>query len=121
MRHLAVPYSNANLAFGVMCHHHVGLVKLDNCEFGLLHDMGISWRATEIDDCHFSRLHDAPSAQVLDVSNPVARGLGFDVLPTIVGWLSNGEKQILRTGIFCYLKQAIKQFLLRYYSSLGNI
>lgn len=27
------------------------------------------------------------------------RSLGVDTLPAIVGWLSNGEKQILKTGI----------------------
>ncbi|KAG5550597.1 hypothetical protein RHGRI_015522 [Rhododendron griersonianum] len=38
-------------------------------------------------------------AQVHDVSEPTVRRLGVDALPAIVGWLSNGEKQILKTGI----------------------
>ncbi|XP_055812692.1 dnaJ protein ERDJ3A [Solanum dulcamara] len=38
-------------------------------------------------------------AQVRDASDPSVQRLGVDGLPAIVGWLSNGEKQILRTGI----------------------
>lgn len=37
--------------------------------------------------------------QVHDVSDPKVKKLGVDALPAIVGWLPNGEKQILRTGI----------------------
>ncbi|KAF7143302.1 hypothetical protein RHSIM_Rhsim05G0219200 [Rhododendron simsii] len=38
-------------------------------------------------------------SQVHDVTDPTVRRLGVDALPAIVGWLSNGEKQILKTGI----------------------
>ncbi|KAI3771335.1 hypothetical protein L6452_02497 [Arctium lappa] len=37
--------------------------------------------------------------QVQDVSDPTAKKLGADALPAVVGWLSNGEKQILKSGI----------------------
>lgn len=37
--------------------------------------------------------------QVQDVSDPTAKKLGVDALPAVVGWLSNGEKQILKSGI----------------------
>ncbi|XP_024967858.1 dnaJ protein ERDJ3A isoform X2 [Cynara cardunculus var. scolymus] len=37
--------------------------------------------------------------QVQDVSDPIAKKLGVDALPAVVGWLSNGEKQILKSGI----------------------
>ncbi|CAN4115886.1 unnamed protein product [Withania somnifera] len=48
-------------------------------------------------------------AQVWDASDPVVRRLGVDALPAIVGWLSNGERQILRTGISVKdLKSAIQ-------------
>ncbi|KAM7263164.1 hypothetical protein ACFE04_000847 [Oxalis oulophora] len=35
----------------------------------------------------------------VDVSDAVVKKLGVDALPAIVGWLSNGEKYILKTGI----------------------
>lgn len=38
-------------------------------------------------------------AQVTDVSDPSIKKLGVDALPAIVGWLSNGERHVLRTGI----------------------
>ncbi|KAK9168092.1 hypothetical protein Syun_000232 [Stephania yunnanensis] len=38
-------------------------------------------------------------AEVHDVSNPILKKLGVDALPAIIGWLSNGEKRVLRTGI----------------------
>ncbi|KAL5550542.1 hypothetical protein UlMin_000718 [Ulmus minor] len=38
-------------------------------------------------------------AEVHDVSDPAVKKLGVDALPAIVGWLSNGEKHILKTGI----------------------
>ncbi|KAG9134132.1 hypothetical protein Leryth_004820 [Lithospermum erythrorhizon] len=38
-------------------------------------------------------------AEVSDVSDPNVARLGVDALPAIVGWLSNGEKHVLRTGI----------------------
>ncbi|CDP06457.1 unnamed protein product [Coffea canephora] len=38
-------------------------------------------------------------AEVHDVSDPMVRRLGVDALPAIVGWLSNGEKHNLKTGI----------------------
>ncbi|XP_015086505.1 dnaJ protein ERDJ3A [Solanum pennellii] len=48
-------------------------------------------------------------AQVRDSSDPAVRRLGVDALPAIVGWLSNGEKQILSTGISVKdLKSAIQ-------------
>lgn len=48
-------------------------------------------------------------AQVRDASAPTVRRLGVDALPAIVGWPSNGEKQILRTGISVKdLKSAIQ-------------
>lgn len=34
-----------------------------------------------------------------DVYDPTAKKLGVDELPAVVGWLSNGEKQVLKTGI----------------------
>ena len=37
--------------------------------------------------------------QVQDVTDPTGRRLGVDALPAIVGWLSNGEKHVLKTGI----------------------
>lgn len=37
--------------------------------------------------------------QVQDVSDLTAKKLGVDALPAVVGWLSNGEKQILKSGI----------------------
>ncbi|XP_028798026.1 dnaJ protein ERDJ3A-like [Neltuma alba] len=37
--------------------------------------------------------------QVHDVSDPRVKKLGVDALPAIIGWLPNGEKQILKTGI----------------------
>lgn len=37
--------------------------------------------------------------QVSDVSDPTVKKLGVDALPAIVGWLSNGEKHILKAGI----------------------
>ncbi|GMH10212.1 hypothetical protein Nepgr_012053 [Nepenthes gracilis] len=38
-------------------------------------------------------------AQILDVTYPKVKKLGVDALPAIMGWLSNGEKQIIKTGI----------------------
>ncbi|XP_021744727.1 dnaJ protein ERDJ3A-like [Chenopodium quinoa] len=38
-------------------------------------------------------------AQVHDVSDPEVKRLGVNALPAIVGWLSNGEKHILKAGI----------------------
>ncbi|KAF7845312.1 dnaJ protein ERDJ3A [Senna tora] len=37
--------------------------------------------------------------EVHDVSDPRVKRLGVDALPAIVGWLPNGEKHILKTGI----------------------
>ncbi|XP_073297881.1 dnaJ protein ERDJ3A-like isoform X1 [Primulina huaijiensis] len=39
------------------------------------------------------------NAVVHDVSDPSVRALGVDSLPAIVGWLSNGEKVILKSGV----------------------
>ncbi|KAK7395086.1 hypothetical protein VNO78_15628 [Psophocarpus tetragonolobus] len=38
-------------------------------------------------------------AEVDDVSDPRVKTLGVDALPAIVGWLPNGEKLVLKTGI----------------------
>lgn len=38
-------------------------------------------------------------AEVHDVSDPTLKKLGVDALPAVVGWLSNGEKHVLKTGI----------------------
>ncbi|RDX87335.1 DnaJ protein ERDJ3A, partial [Mucuna pruriens] len=38
-------------------------------------------------------------AEVHDLSDPRVKELGVDALPAIVGWLPNGEKQVLKTGI----------------------
>lgn len=38
-------------------------------------------------------------AQVHDASNPNVKNLGVNALPAIVGWLSNGERKILKAGI----------------------
>ncbi|KAF5202301.1 Dnaj protein erdj3a, partial [Thalictrum thalictroides] len=38
-------------------------------------------------------------AEVRDISDPVLKKLGVDALPAVVGWLPNGEKHILKTGI----------------------
>lgn len=37
--------------------------------------------------------------QVHDASDPTVKKLGVDALPAIVGWLSNGEKHVLKAGI----------------------
>ncbi|KAI6698481.1 hypothetical protein NL676_018600 [Syzygium grande] len=37
--------------------------------------------------------------QVHDVSDPALKKLGINALPAVVGWLSNGEKHILKAGI----------------------
>ncbi|XP_020235708.1 dnaJ protein ERDJ3A [Cajanus cajan] len=38
-------------------------------------------------------------AEVHDVSDPRVKVLGVDALPAIVGWLPNGKKLVLKTGI----------------------
>ncbi|XP_010543215.1 PREDICTED: dnaJ protein ERDJ3A [Tarenaya hassleriana] len=38
-------------------------------------------------------------SEVIDASDPEVKKLGVDALPAIVGWLSDGEKQVLKTGI----------------------
>ncbi|XP_052174022.1 dnaJ protein ERDJ3A [Diospyros lotus] len=38
-------------------------------------------------------------AEVHHVSDPTVRRMGVDALPAVVGWLPNGEKYILKTGI----------------------
>ncbi|KAL8152341.1 hypothetical protein V2J09_010101 [Rumex salicifolius] len=38
-------------------------------------------------------------AQVNDASDPKVKKLGVDALPAVIGWLSNGEKHVLKTGI----------------------
>ncbi|XP_034198006.1 dnaJ protein ERDJ3A-like isoform X2 [Prunus dulcis] len=39
------------------------------------------------------------SYKLHDVSDPTVKKLGVDALPAIVGWLSNGEKHVLKAGI----------------------
>ncbi|KAK4396101.1 DnaJ protein ERDJ3A [Sesamum angolense] len=49
-------------------------------------------------------------AEVHDISDASVRKLGIDSLPAIIGWLSNGEKQILKSGISVKdLKSAIQE------------
>ncbi|XP_042510623.1 dnaJ protein ERDJ3A [Macadamia integrifolia] len=38
-------------------------------------------------------------AQVQDASDPRVRNLGVDSIPAVVGWMTNGEKHLLKTGI----------------------
>ncbi|KAK9668506.1 hypothetical protein RND81_13G065300 [Saponaria officinalis] len=38
-------------------------------------------------------------AQVRDVSDPAVKRMGVSSLPAIVGWLANGERQILKDGV----------------------
>ncbi|XP_017977860.1 PREDICTED: dnaJ protein ERDJ3A [Theobroma cacao] len=48
-------------------------------------------------------------AEVHDVSDPAVKKLGVDALPAIIGCLSNGEKQILKSGVSVKdLKSAIQ-------------
>ncbi|KAL9263694.1 DnaJ protein ERDJ3A-like protein [Drosera capensis] len=37
--------------------------------------------------------------QVHDVTDPAVNKLGVDALPALVGWLSNGEKHVIKAGI----------------------
>ncbi|KAK6118264.1 hypothetical protein DH2020_048050 [Rehmannia glutinosa] len=49
-------------------------------------------------------------AEVRDISDPSVRELGVDSLPAIIGWLSNGEKHIIKSGITVKdLKSAIQE------------
>ncbi|KAI3676286.1 hypothetical protein L1987_85891 [Smallanthus sonchifolius] len=49
--------------------------------------------------------------QVKDVSDPAAKKLGVNEVPAVVGWLSNGEKQILKMGIHVKdMKSTIREF-----------
>ncbi|KAJ0640432.1 putative DnaJ domain, Thioredoxin-like superfamily, Chaperone J-domain superfamily [Helianthus annuus] len=49
--------------------------------------------------------------QVQDASDPVAKKLGVNEVPAVVGWLSNGEKQVLKTGIHVKdMKSTTKEF-----------
>ncbi|KAI4331617.1 hypothetical protein MLD38_029791 [Melastoma candidum] len=38
-------------------------------------------------------------SQVADMSDPALKKLGVDALPAVVGWLSNGDEHVLKTGI----------------------
>jgi len=40
-----------------------------------------------------------PFLQVHDAPDPNIKNLGVNAIPAIVGWLSNGERQILKAGI----------------------
>ncbi|KAG9453521.1 hypothetical protein H6P81_006425 [Aristolochia fimbriata] len=48
-------------------------------------------------------------AQVYDSSDSSVKSLGVDVLPAVIGWLSNGEKHILRTGPIKDLKSGMSE------------
>ncbi|XP_076939931.1 dnaJ protein ERDJ3A-like [Bidens hawaiensis] len=51
--------------------------------------------------------------KVQDTSDPAAKKLGVNEVPAVVGWLSNGEKQILKTGIHVKdIKSTIKEYSL---------
>ncbi|KAG2272545.1 hypothetical protein Bca52824_067100 [Brassica carinata] len=48
--------------------------------------------------------------KVHDTSDPKVKNLGVDAFPAIVGWLSNGEKQVLKTRITVKnLKSAVQE------------
>ncbi|KFK38283.1 hypothetical protein AALP_AA3G094200 [Arabis alpina] len=50
------------------------------------------------------------NTEVHDTSDPKIKKLGVDAFPAIVGWLSNGEKQVLKTGITVKnLKSAVQE------------
>ncbi|KAJ0233993.1 DnaJ protein ERDJ3A [Hirschfeldia incana] len=50
------------------------------------------------------------NTEVQDTSDPKVKSLGVDAFPAIVGWLSNGEKQVLKTGITVKnLKSAVQE------------
>ncbi|KAK1431680.1 hypothetical protein QVD17_08221 [Tagetes erecta] len=52
-------------------------------------------------------------AHIQDVSDPAAKRLGVSEVPAVVGWLSNGEKQILKMGIRVKdMKSTIKELSL---------
>ncbi|XP_010253803.1 PREDICTED: dnaJ protein ERDJ3A [Nelumbo nucifera] len=59
-------------------------------------DTPVIWRV--LSGLHRKRIIFYDS-QVHDVSDPMVKKLGVDALPAIVGWLSNGEKHILKKGI----------------------
>lgn len=49
-------------------------------------------------------------AEVHDVSDRTVKNLGVDSLPAIVGWLSNGEKHVLKSGVSVKdLKSAVQE------------
>ncbi|KAK1421713.1 hypothetical protein QVD17_24265 [Tagetes erecta] len=51
--------------------------------------------------------------QIQDVSDPAAKRLSVGEVPAVVGWLSNGEKQILKMGIRVKdMKSTIKELSL---------
>ncbi|CAN8260003.1 unnamed protein product [Cochlearia groenlandica] len=50
------------------------------------------------------------NSEVHDTMDPKIQKLGVDAFPAIVGWLSNGEKQVLKTGITVKnLKSAVQE------------
>ncbi|KAI3895293.1 hypothetical protein MKW92_010409 [Papaver armeniacum] len=52
-------------------------------------------------------------AEVGGISDPAVKKLGVDALPAVVGWLSNGEKHVLKTGITVKkLKSAVDELSL---------
>ncbi|KAK3006380.1 hypothetical protein RJ639_016594 [Escallonia herrerae] len=69
-------------------------------------DTPVVWRALSGLYQKRFQLYDA---EVHDVSDPTVRRLGVDALPAVVGWLSNGEKHIIKSGIAVKdLKSAIQ-------------
>ncbi|KAL5974996.1 hypothetical protein ACLOJK_031672 [Asimina triloba] len=48
-------------------------------------------------------------AEVSDASHPIMKRLGVNVLPAVIGMLSNGEKHVLRTGSIKDLKSGISE------------
>ncbi|CAN0927831.1 DnaJ protein ERDJ3A [Linum grandiflorum] len=59
-------------------------------------DTPVMWRA--LSGLYHKRfvLNDV---EVHDINEPMVKELGVDKLPAVVGWLSNGEKHVLKTGI----------------------
>ncbi|KAL5710116.1 hypothetical protein ACHQM5_020720 [Ranunculus cassubicifolius] len=59
-------------------------------------DTPVIWRA--LSGLYKRRIlfYDAEAHNVFD---PVVQKLGVDALPAVVGWLSNGEKHVLKTGV----------------------
>ncbi|KAI4353388.1 hypothetical protein L6164_002343 [Bauhinia variegata] len=59
-------------------------------------DTPVIWRV--LSGLYYKRITFS-DAEVRDVSDPRVKRLGVDALPAIVGWLPNGDKHVLKTGI----------------------